>query len=333
VPRLLTLIDEHPVHGDQALARILDRYAACRPLEIEPDLRDASINRWANPWLEHNDAKWALVKPETRALVSSWVKLRLIDDFFRLLADDGLNDRRRIDFWKRYVDRITDMHFALGEAAYRDSRPDFRSLRQAMKGRLLRLESGGGARNNAFIMRIGGHVVVEFGEKGNAMFAFEADALPFDLRGGYVAGNRTALKHPKHLARLIHMDGSGERWERKFERKLDELGGRRSKITAGSGSAHRVTTTGQASASQWASTWTRPGSAGADPPALAVSPGIGAAGDPSAFLKGNGVTFVDSRPKGGALWAYAPERTPLAADLRRRGFTWSHRRAAWFLKS
>ena len=45
-----------------------------------------------------------------------------------------------------------------------------------MKGRLLRLESGG--RNNAFIMRIGGHVVVEFGEKGNAMFAFNGRLAP-----------------------------------------------------------------------------------------------------------------------------------------------------------
>ena len=48
-------------------------------------------------------------------MVSSWLKLRLIEDFFGLLSEDGINDQRRINFWKRYVDRISDMHFALGD--------------------------------------------------------------------------------------------------------------------------------------------------------------------------------------------------------------------------
>jgi hypothetical protein len=314
--RVLTLIEEHPLLADDALARILDRYAGCASTEIEPDLRDASVARWGNPWLERNDTRWTLVEAETRQMVSSWLKLRLIEDFFGLLSEDGINDQRRIDFWKRYVDRISDMHFALGDAAYSDNRPDFRSLRQSMKGRLLRLESGG--RNNAFIMRIGGHVVVEFGEKGNAMFAFDAGSLPFDLRRASVAGNRTALKHPSHVARMVHTDSAGERWERKIERRMAELGAGRPTEQAGRSPASQAVIP-RTKPTEWRAPEARSTQA---PPA-----------DHVAFLARSGIKTLDSRDKGGTLWAYAPGKGPASAELIRRGFVWSERRGAWYLKA
>ena len=54
--------------------------------------------------------------------------------------------------------------------------------------------------------------------------------------------------------------------------------------------------------------------------------------DDAAFLANSGIRSVDSRDKGGTLWAYAPERSPSSAELIRRGFTWSARRSAWYLK-
>ncbi|KAK0349062.1 hypothetical protein LTR94_034685, partial [Friedmanniomyces endolithicus] len=115
------------------------------------------------------------------------------------------------------------MHFALGDAADRDPRPSFKALRQMMKGRKLTLTSGGASSNNAFIMRIAGHVYVEFGEEGNAMFAFDAAKLPFDLSKLQVAGNKTALKHPSYVARIVHNNGVGERWEHKADRLIASL--------------------------------------------------------------------------------------------------------------
>lgn len=312
---LLELIDAHPLLADDALARILDRYAGSAYTEIEPQLRDASIARWGNPWHEWNDTDWTRVEAGTRQMVSSWLKLKLIETFFRLLSEDGLNDQRRIDFWQRYVDRITEMHFALGDAAYYDTRPDFRSLRQSMKERLLRLESGG--RNNAFIMQIGSHVVVEFGEKGNAMFAFARGSLPFDLGRAAIAGNRTALKHPSHVARITHTDSVGEPWERKIERRMAELGAGRPSAPPFCGPQAATGATAQ----------TRPAWRAAEArPAHAVPT------DHAAFLSSNGITAIDSRDKGGSLWAYATAATPAAAELRRRGFAWSERRSAWYLK-
>ncbi|MBM7406248.1 MULTISPECIES: EH signature domain-containing protein [Sphingomonas] len=333
MPRLVALLAEHDLLADGALVRVLDRWARCRPLEVEAELRDLSVARWGNPWLERNDTQWTRVEAETRQMVSSWLKLSLIEKFFSLLSEDKLNDQRRVAFWKRYVDRIDDMHFALGEAAYTSPSADFRALRKAMAGKLLRLDNGGVARNNAFIMRLGGHVVVEFGEHGNAMYAFDAASAPFDLRRPSISGNRTALKHPSHVARITHTDG-GERWERKFERRLAEVLGR-----AGKAPTAALSTVSSPTAAP--PIRPAPTSIPTVVPPVETKPQEmrQAASEPHAvrdlhaFLAEHRVKFADLRDKGGSLWAYAPERGPAADGLRSRGFAWSARRGAWFLKS
>lgn len=310
MPRLVQLLDDHDLLADAALARILDRYAQSRPIMIENGLRDLSVRRWGNPWLGRNESRWAAVQPETRKMISSWLKLDLIEKFFSLLSEDQLNDQRRIDFWKRYVDRIDDMHFALGETAYSNRSEDFRALRKAMGGRLLRLESGGSTKNNAFIMRMGDRIFVEFGEKGNAMFVFDANSLPFSLTSLSVAGNKSALKHARHLARIVHIDSAGERWERKIEHVIDGT------------SAVRV---------ERRPTTSPPGSLAAGVASFRhhSSSGEGAL---RGFLAEHHLRADDRRGQGGALWVYAPAAGAAAAGLRRHGFAWSARRHAWYLK-
>ncbi len=356
LPRVLELIDAHPLLADPALARVLDRYADVVPLEIEPRLRDASVSRWGNPWLGWNDKKWTLVRPETRQMVSSWLKLRLIEAFFGLLSEDKANDQRRIAFWKEQVDDIQDMYFALGETAYTDPRPDFRALHQEMRGRLLKLENGGGARNNAFIMRIGGHVFVEFGEKGNAMFAFDGEQLPFDLSRRSISGNKSALKHPSNVARVIHMDSAGESWERKIERELRRLGARAPAAKAaaaatapsrGSGSPPSAAKPSPppapvrgASTSSWSAeqattpAWLTDASI-RRPTVKATTPSSSPVptDDPSAFLRARGIRSIDLRDRGGALWAYTGKNDSASTELSRRGFAWAERKKAWWLKS
>lgn len=316
---VLDLIEDHEFLADKALARILDRYADCASTEVEPGLRDASVGRWGNPWLDRNDKRWGEVAHGTRQMVSSWLKLRFMEDFFRLLSEDGVNDLRRLNFWKRYVDEIDDMHFALGEAAYDDPRPDFQKLKKSMDGRLLRLESGGTPRNNAFIMKIGGHVFVEFGEKGNAMYAFDGEALPFDLRKFYISGNRAALKHPDHVARIVHIDSAGRSWEAKIERRMMELGTGRPGSSKGLGDRAESAVRNPPQ-SQWK-------------PAEMRSPYADPNADHVAFLSAYGIKSVDSRDKGGSLWAYAPVVGPASGELRKRGFAWSERRGAWYTKA
>ena len=353
LPRVLEVIDAHPLLADAAIARVLDRYAEVVPPEVEPGLRDASVSRWGNPWLGWNDKKWTQVRGGTRQMVSSWLKLRFIETFFGLLSEDKANDQRRIAFWKKQVDDIDDMYFALGESAYTDPRPDFRALHQEMKGRLLKLENGGGARNNAFIMRIGGHVFVEFGEKGNAMFAFDGEQLPFDLSRRTISGNRGALKHPSNVARVIHMDSAGESWERKIEWELRRLGARTSAVKAApvpspqpgsppppAAPSPPPAPSGLASTSSWSASrtttpsWLANASAGRPTAeATARTSSSAASDDPSDFLRALGIRSTDLRDRGGALWAYTAKNDPASTELARRGFAWAERKKAWWLKT
>ena len=160
--------------------------------------------------------KVEFVSDPAREMVAGWLKRDLIRRFFSLLAADGLNDTRRLKFWERYYASIGDMYFVLGGTALRHQGADFRKIREQMQGRLLELHSAGPRTNNAFIMCIGDHVVVEFGIKGNACYIFKREGLPFTL-GGAVAGNSNALKHWRHEERLLHVDGSFEKWEGRFE--------------------------------------------------------------------------------------------------------------------
>jgi hypothetical protein len=169
-----------------------------------------------------NKAKWSLVGEDARAMVTDWLKLVLIQQFFSLLAADGTNDTRRLKFWERYHDSIDDMYFALGNTAYYHNGADFKDIRKKMEGRLLNLQSAGSRDNNAFIMCIGNYVVVEFGLTGNACFIFRREHLPFEL-SGCVNGDATGLKNQYHVERLLHHDATMETWERKFQRTIVKL--------------------------------------------------------------------------------------------------------------
>lgn len=222
LPRLLGLLDRHPLITNEGLRRLLGRYRACSSPVVHPGLRDYAIAQWGNPWLKLNAAKWSLVGGDVRTMVVDWLKLELIRQFFSLLAADGKNNPRRLKFWERYHNSITDMYFALGNTAYYSRDADFTAIRKKMEGRLLNLQKGGSPDNNAFIMCIGGFVVVEFGITGNACFVFQRDALPFELKTS-VDGDSAGLKNRRHLRRMLHNDTNSETWEERFEKSLREL--------------------------------------------------------------------------------------------------------------
>jgi hypothetical protein len=223
LPQLLALLERHSLFLGDGLAFLLDRYSRCRPLELDVPLRDFAVQHWGNPWLAVHDKRWGRVADATRQMVAGWLKLKYMRTFFELLAEDGTNDRRRLNFWLRYVDDIGEMHYALGRSAQYNRSPDFQKLRKEMRGLLLTLAHGGVAENNAFIMRIGNYVVVEFGVKGNACFVFDArNGLPFTL-AGTVAGDSTELKHESRVARLRHADTTEGSWEHQFARALNQL--------------------------------------------------------------------------------------------------------------
>jgi hypothetical protein len=223
LPRLLELLEKHRLVLDKGLRMVLERYRACADAPSNNQLRNFAVSYWGNPWLPSNSARWSRVSDATRQMVTDWLKLDLIRQFFSLLAEDGANDKRRLKFWERFHTSIDDMHFALGRHARSNQSRDFVELRKKMHGRVLDLNAGGSARNNAFIMRMGNYFAVEFGVTGNAFFIFERRNLPFDLEGSAVAGDRSELKHDRHVERLLHIDTSASRWEQDFEQTLRRL--------------------------------------------------------------------------------------------------------------
>lgn len=215
----------------RSVALLVSRYAKCRERPEHMALRDAAVSIVGNPWLRRvNWDAWVRTahgKPDdqSREMVNGWLKRRLITDFFELLSVDGTGDSRRVDYWLRFEPAIEDMWFALGtDAKYRRGE-QFNDFRNRAKGRLLDLD-GTTSDNNAFVMRVGRYLLVEFGAKGNAMYVFEWEAIGQPLLDTLTSGRIHAsvsihrLKDSNNIERLIHRDSAAESWEQKFDAYL-----------------------------------------------------------------------------------------------------------------
>lgn len=221
----------------QCTALLLIRYTKCKDRTEHAQLRDLAVNHIGNPWL--NRAAWdAYVNNEdARKMVDGWLKRRLITDFFALLSQDGSADQRRLNYWLEYEPVIEDMWFVLGTHARTNTSSDFKAMRKRMEGRLHYLDGiGATSENNAFIMRIGSYMVIEFGVTGNACYVFHLSDFKIDFSQRFIDINR--LKGKNNVGRLIHKKAD---WEAEFDRWLKpRIGGDRSdKPKAGSASAAR----------------------------------------------------------------------------------------------
>ena len=96
--------------------------------------------------------------------------------------------------------------------------PDFRTLWALIGDQAVNLE-GATSENNAFVMKIGDLLIVEFGKTGNAAYLFDATNPPFQLHGSVHLKND--LKHRRKLGSMDHRDGH-ELWEHKFRRTITE---------------------------------------------------------------------------------------------------------------
>lgn len=238
MPRLLALLAANEVLRDRGMILVLDRYAKAPGTALNPGLRDHSVAWWGNPWLPSNETRWGGVTPSARTMVADWLKLEFIETFFTKLADDGLADPRRMNFWKRYVKAIDHIEFALGSTARNSTERDLVVLRKKMTGLVRALDAPGS--NNAFIMRMGPLVAVEFSSLGNAFYGYDArKSVPFDttqlLR--LEVNGRNSLKHKgQSILWLSHQDGihNWDKWEQMFAATLKkEFGIEPSAATAG----------------------------------------------------------------------------------------------------
>jgi len=225
IPHLLKLLSENLVLRDRGLILLLDRYtSAAAHLGVNEHLRNASVEWWGNPWLPSNETRWGGVVPATRQMVSEWLKREFVEAFFAKLAQDGIGDRRRANFWLRYVKSMDNIRFALGAKALTSRDRDLEVLRKKMYGLYTELHTTDSS-NNAFIMTLGNLVAVEFGGMGNAFYGYDTrENLPFNaslpLRTAVDVPN--SLKRQSCILKMRHQDGiKGFRvWEDMFEKTL-----------------------------------------------------------------------------------------------------------------
>lgn len=268
----------------RCVACLVSRYSRCLDTAEHDQLRDAAVGTIGNPWVRRD--KWdawvlnAKGKPDDQAreMVASWLKRALISDFFGLLSGDDSGDPRRLEYWLRFEPFITDMWFALGSEAQTRKDQYFLEFRSRARGRLLDLEDPNRL-NNAFVMRIGEFLAVEFGAKGNAFYLYRWARLSEALSSKLASGTRprVTLKLLKDKesseGRMNHIDSASATWEQKFDDVL----------------------------CPWLGTPSKP------PRPIRSNPAKRIAGAPTmaelrSFCRVNELNFQDLREKGGAIW-------------------------------
>jgi 3',5'-cyclic AMP phosphodiesterase CpdA len=211
---------------------LLHRYSQLKNCVEDEDLRDSALALIGNPWL--NPHSWSLYvmrpdgTPSTEAheMVTSWLKQRLIRDFFEVLAADGATDKRRLNYWLHHERAIEDLWLFLGDDAARSFRPNFKEIKKRAAGRTMFLTNAGTPANNAFGMKINGQWIIEFGQTGNACYVYSVNNFPAVLHSpGMIRGDAGGLKVRKAaVERLLHVDSREENWEHRFSNVLGSYG-------------------------------------------------------------------------------------------------------------
>ncbi len=218
----------------RCMAFLVSRYVQCAHHPEHPALCDAAVSIIGNPWIKRRE--WELWvrqnnQPDeaARSMVFGWLKSRLMTDFFELLSEDGTNDPRRLKYWLNFSDAVEDMWFVLGRNAQNNRSEPFKDFRQRAKGRLLSL-AGATPENNAFVMRIGNYMLVEFGAAGQGAF-YLLDYQSVGYLFHYINSSiDIKLLKPQnkneHRLKITHNRG----WESNFDRELRDFGIVRSEI-------------------------------------------------------------------------------------------------------
>ena len=328
LPNLIEHVRSNLMLHHRGLGLILNRYAEGSSFPLHVELRQHAVFEWGNPWLPGDIPKWGFVNTAARGMLSDWLKLEFIESFFTLLSEDGQSDPRRMNFWRHYVPAIKDIRFALGSDAWYSHAKDLVQLKKRAAGLTIVLHAASPT-NNAFIMTIHGHVVVEFSGRANATYIYKNDgALPFDATRPVQTTKNAAnsLKNDACELRLRHQDGilGFPFWENMFAYNLEHHCG----IAATSEQATRSRTyrTLPQQAVVRESTASYQADSGADWSKVTFSNSALAR-----LATEYGLTIEDKRTKGGNLWVRNLKVGFAVAEiLRKWGFRFK-RDAGWWL--
>ncbi|MBI4985624.1 MAG: hypothetical protein HZC24_09870 [Rhodocyclales bacterium] len=215
----------------RCVALLAARHARCAEVVMHVGLLDAALAAVGNPWQRR--AAWdasvleANGKPaeSARAMVAGWLKQRLIADFFALHGGADESAARRAAYWQRYEPFIEALWIGLGKRALERAGEAHEAFRRRAQGLLLGFDEVP-ASDNALLMRIGQHLVVEFGG-GRAMLLLLWSSLDAALTKR-LGGDRQKrffslgeLLQTPLAARFEHRDGVSP--EARWEQRCDAL--------------------------------------------------------------------------------------------------------------
>ncbi|ASF45476.1 EH signature domain-containing protein [Methylovulum psychrotolerans] len=298
---LIQLLEQHTGMITQGLALLLRRYEQCKEHAEHHALRDMALREWKSPWLESNKPLWyAQIGDAATQMVKLWLTKQHIKDFFVLLQAGGQADTQRMEFWLQYAEAIDDFWLALGNNSFYNQQADFKRIRTQMEGHCMRLIDSNQNNDNAFLMKIGNFVFIEFGKQNNACHIFSADNLPFTIGQTTVSGTGNGLKNTKHSGwqrKLSHFDG----WQQEFAdflRSFANASLNKSKYEALSSSTNQSLQSLDSKSIE-------------------------------AFCISQNLHFDDHRDKGGAIWVHVPQTHGSASMLKSAGFRYKEGRGWW----
>ena len=183
---LSNLIDKR-TYNDKIISFkvILDHYKNVNDVEYFSDT-------WMKKILEDlghpdkNPINWIGFKEDEIKIMKKWLIKNQLEEIFTI----EVKDKKRLEFWKKYISYIKKVEFYKGL-------------------------------NQAIIMETASHTFIEFGEKGNAFYVYNLENLNIKSIEGVGKINLWKLKNREEA--LIYLPHSGS-WERKFINELYNIG-------------------------------------------------------------------------------------------------------------
>ncbi len=199
IDRLIVPMRSRRAGRDEAIGRLLERYALCRDRSAHRGLRDFVVDPdvWKNPKLLLTGAApvWSALSHDAWRMAMGWVSEANLGLFFRVLVEQDQADEGRLEFWSRYAGQIARTRLAVNQRTIE------RSQRNSQLARLLALQDGAaallvGGRQavDAITIEVGDYLFVEFSDKASTCYAYPRENLPFDPDARTLSGGTADLK-------------------------------------------------------------------------------------------------------------------------------------------
>jgi len=134
-------------------------------------------------------------------MMLNWVNESNLRLFFELLKQRGFADDERMNFWLKYIKNVSSSKLVLGPNSRRfvESRADLRSVFGREKSNYSLLLQDANMDNDAFLMSIGGSLIVDFSVQGGCyVYRPGTNNFAIDAKNHVSSTARSGLKENYH---------------------------------------------------------------------------------------------------------------------------------------